>query len=544
MIAQRIARMASIIVFLGLVLVAAMATAHGAEWQFAVSAGSKPNQRAWLWIPPNCQYVKGLVLAQQVILENNILEGPIIRAMAAEENLALVIVCPAFDGEFDYKNSDAAGMLQKILDDLAHECGYTEIAAAPLLPIGHSGSGIFAWMLAYWNPSRVFGVVSIKSAAQHPPAFDPKASVDGVPILAISGQYESYGDPENSLEHHWRWLRGTLLDLRAKTKRGLMSELVEPGAGHFGWYDELAQHVALFISTAAQHRIPNEIARGQPIVLRTLDLRSGWLTDHIFVAPSEHPPAPYSKYTGDTSLAFWHINERLARATENFGRDRKGKREQMVTFVEGGQLLKGAWLQTLKFNPSDDGLTVRVAGNFLERAPTGVAEAGQPLGHAEGPVRFRLIGGWAGGGEQIGDNRFRLRFGHFGITARADNIMLMAYHPGDAFYRYAEQPAQIKFPLYATAGRPQTITFPEVNPIKAGTPAIELTAISDENLPIDYCVIRGPAEVRGHTLYLTDVPPRSPFPVKIEVLAYQWGRSLPPLVQTAEPVTRIILLDR
>ena len=49
----------------------------------------------------------------------------------------------------------------------------------------------------------------------------------------------------------------------------------------------------------------------------------------------------------------------------------------------------------------------------------------------------------------------------------------------------------------------------------------------------------GPAEVaQDGTLTLTRIPPRAKYPVKVTVVATQWGRSIDPKLQTAQPVER------
>ena len=68
-----------------------------AEWQFAVETGQRDG-RAFLWIPPACEQVRGVIIGQQVILEACVFEDPQIRAAAARENLALVLVVPAAIG--------------------------------------------------------------------------------------------------------------------------------------------------------------------------------------------------------------------------------------------------------------------------------------------------------------------------------------------------------------------------------------------------------------------------------------------------------------
>jgi hypothetical protein len=265
--------------YAGLGLIAAFvlsATATAAEWQFVVDSGVK-NGRAFLWIPPECDRVRGIIIGQQVILEKCVLEDPQIRAAAAREKLAIVFIVPAAIGydEFGPEGKGAA-VVQGILDRLAQVSGYEEIAQAPFLTVGHSGGAIFAWRAAYWKPDRCFGVIGLHAAPIDPPSHSPKATVDGVPVLDITGQYESWGDPKRSIEHHWRWVRGDLLALRARWNQALMSELVQPGCSHFSWDESLARYVALFMERAAHRRIPTEAPpAGQAPTLVNLPLESG-----------------------------------------------------------------------------------------------------------------------------------------------------------------------------------------------------------------------------------------------------------------------------
>jgi hypothetical protein len=512
----------------------ALRASPAADWQFAIDVpGTK--SKVFLWIPPACQKVRGIILGQQVILENKVLEDPIIRQAAADENLAIALICPGCLGYFDYKTQPVAKMLQDILDSLAKESGYDEIGQAPLLTIGHSGNGIFAWRIAYWNPARMIGVIGLHCMSSEPPPLDPKASVDGVPILDISGQYESWGHPDVPLETHWRWLRGGLLEFRGQSDDALMSELVDPGGCHFSSNEPLTRYMALFIRKAAEARLPATVPsdHAQPSTLREIAPESGWLTDLTLLTPSEHAPAPYHQYSGDPSLAFWHFDREMAVATENYRANAKGKRDQRITFVQDGKPLPAEWIETLKFEPIGDGMTMKVDADFLSATPAGVAGAGKPLGHAAGLIHFSLIGGWRGGGEQTGPDTFRIHPDHLGFS---DNIMILAYQEGDHEYAWAEQPAQIEFPLKNTVGTPQKITFPAIADQPANTAAISLNATSDSVLPVEYYVLRGPAFVQGKKLTFTQLPPRTRYPVEVTVVAYQWGRTIDSPVQTAEPV--------
>ena len=72
---------------------------------------------------------------------------------------------------------------------------------------------------------------------------------------------------------------------------------------------------------------------------------------------------------------------------------------------------------------------------------------------------------------------------------------------------------------------------------------MELKGTSSSGLPVDYYVVAGPAEVAGNMLKLSRIPMNSRYPVKITVVAYQWGRIVEPLVQSAEPVEQTFLVE-
>ena len=534
-------------------LLALMTPAHGAVWQFSAETGVKKGDatgRAFLWIPPGCEHVRGLVIGQQVILEAVALEDPAIRAACAKENLALVLIVPACVGDYDDKGK-GADTLQKILGDLAETSGYAEIAGAPLLTIGHSGGAIWAWNTAYWNPDRCFGVIGLHSAPIHPPAYAKKTKADGptalndVPVLDISGQYEAWGIPNRLAEFHWRWVRGSLLEIRAIGRNPLVSELVEPGITHFGWCAETADYVAMFIRKAAQARIPAAApVEGRPVVLNTIAQESGWLTDPTFMTPPRYPASPYAQFGGDPTLALWHFDEEMARATENYGVKNKGKALQMVTFLQDGKPQPSAWLEEVAFAPVGDGMTAKVAADFVKETPPEMSSpTAHTLGHAPGPIQFRLIGGWHGSGEQTGPDTFRIKPDRFYFSRPWNSLMVMAWHPGDEHYAYTEQPMAFKLPDTRKAGAPQTITFASLPDLKAGAAPLPLLATADSGLPVEFCVIAGPAEIDHGALRLTAIPARAKRPVAITVAAYQWGRSTEPTVRFADPVFQTLHVE-
>ena len=75
-----------------------------------------------------------------------------------------------------------------------------------------------------------------------------------------------------------------------------------------------------------------------------------------------------------------------------------------------------------------------------------------------------------------------------------------------------------------------------------GIDTLSLGATSDCGLPVSYYVKEGPAEIVGNKLVFTSIPPRSRFPLKVTVVAWQYG--LAGRVQTAEPVERSFYIVR
>jgi len=165
------------------VLVLALATAlpvAAAEWQFAVDVPGTKVQ-AILWIPPACSHVRGILLGQQVILEDKFLEDPAIRTAGAKKCLAFVLMNRGAYGEFNYDPQAPAEkrddlLLQRALDLLAADSGHAELATAPLLPFGHSGAAIAAWHIGYWNPKRTIAILTLHASAIPPPYWDSKAN--------------------------------------------------------------------------------------------------------------------------------------------------------------------------------------------------------------------------------------------------------------------------------------------------------------------------------------------------------------------------------
>jgi hypothetical protein len=140
---------------------------------------------------------------------------------------------------------------------------------------------------------------------------------------------------------------------------------------------------------------------------------------------------------------------------------------------------------------------------------------------------------------QTGANTFRLQFDRAGMGGA---IWIQEEHPGNDHYRRAVQPGQIMIPARLTEGKMQQLQFPTIANQVAGTKTVPLKGASSSGLPVNYYVVSGPAVIVGDKLHLTAIPVKSKYPVKVTVVAYQWGRSVAPLNQSAELVEQTFFI--
>jgi hypothetical protein len=510
-------------------------------YQYSVPVGDR---QAFLWVPPDCKNVRGVIISLSNLLERRWLEDPMIRKTAAEEGLGIIWVGPGKSSPLTADMKPGAGeQLQKMLKDLAAESGYREIEFAPILPMGHSANGHFAWNVANWNPDRVIAAIPVKTVP-FPSSFD----FENVPVCYVVGQtteWPQYRVPDPATkpgdrDFFWPVVRQSAIALRAANENNLVAVVTDPGGGHFDWNEHLAKFISLYIKKACQYRLPKQAAKDTFAQLNKIKKESGWLTDRGGMEPDTFLPAPYNQYKGEPKKAYWFFDEETAKAAVQFNGDRKRRQKQMLTFVQDGQLLPVAkqGFAPLRFSPEEDGLTFKVVGAFLPEVPRELIGSGAKLGHAAGPITFSVITGPA---VQVGPTTFRIQFDRAGMSG---DIWLQEEHPGNNEYRHAVQPGLLKIPAELTAGKPQVIAFPQIKNQNAGVKSIKLSATSDSGLPVRYYVVSGPAFVEGDVLRFTKIPVKSKFPVKVTVVAYQWGRTLAPLYQSAEPVEMTVYILR
>jgi hypothetical protein len=516
-------------------------SATAAEWQWSVLMG---NGRAFLWIPPDCEHVRAVVVGQHNMIEQGILEHPTLRKELAKLGMAEVWIAPPFDHVFRF-DQDAGEKFDAMMRRLAQDSGYSELAFAPVVPLGHSACASFPWNFAAWNPGRTLAVLSVHgdmpltplSGSGKPHPDWGSRTVEGIPGLMTMAEYE------------WTDARLTPgLDYRAKHPQAAIAMLAEPGLGHFNASDQLVEFLALFIRKAAEQRLPSEASIDHAPVLKSVDPQKGWLVQRPRLnEPRTVQPAPVTDYKGDPKEAFWAFDEETARAIQDYMADQPGKKPQLISITDLESPAEKGCGEPVepRFLPGADGITFRLKTAFMDAVPSAgnaarwaYSPVGSKLTHATGggPIKISKI---VGPVAQLGPDTFQLQLDrNFGTTdGRKLDIWLVASHPGDAAHKSIVQQAVVHVPQN-TAGETQTITFPEIPDQKAGTKSLALRATSSAGLPVHYYVREGPAWVEGDTLHFSKIPPRAKFPVEVTVVAWQWGRSADPKVQTAQLVER------
>ena len=198
----------------------------------------------------------------------------------------------------------------------------------------------------------------------------------------------------------------------------------------------------------------------------------------------------------------------------------------------------------------DDGVTMSLQPYYSATYPTNTgkpntgpywAEPGKAVGNSGGPIFMKIFSGPA---EMTGMNTFRIKLDEMTSIGNigGNKIYFMAYNPGNANFRYTENVSILRSaPL--NGGKAQTITFPDLDPVKASVGVIELKATSDSGLPVEYYVASGPAVIEGNRLRLLEIPAKSVFPIEVKIVAYQMGRYTEPQIATAPLTTKVLRVD-
>lgn len=510
-----------------------------APWQWSVeikeliSEETNAHPSAYLWIPENCKQVRAVLVGQHNMTEETIFEHSGFRENMAKLGIAEIWITPGIDQRWDVTKGTQQ-IFETMMKNLSEISGYTELEFAPVIPIGHSAMATYPWNFAAWNPERTLAVLSIHgdSPRTHLTGYGSanldwgNHTIEGIPSLMVMGEDEWWED---------RLI--TSFDYRREYPNAPLSFLADAGHGHFDISDELIDYLSLFLKKAVQYRLPNHSPSNTPVLLIPVEAKNGWLADRW--RKNEKPTAEaasYDKYKGDKTHAFWYFDKEMADATEKYYANERGKTEQYIGFEQKGKLItfnpKSHVRMSPSFQPEADGVTFHLKAVYTDTLRNEYSQK-----HSTRPIRMSRI---CGPVEVVNDTTFTVRFYRMGLDnlKRTGSICLMASVKQDHSYRSAVQQVEIRIPYRNKEGIPQRIIFPKLSDVKASVKEITLKGTADSGLPVYYYVKEGPAEIKGDKLVLTKIPPRAKFPVKVTVVAWQYGRSGEPKVQTAEAVER------
>ena len=503
-----------------------------AVFQFSVPVPTaKGTNRAWLWIPPAAPQVRGVVMAGMTLMEREFVKDEVIRRACADEHLALVFL------NCGLSTPD----LTNVLADLAAVSGYDELARAPMFFVGHSAGGPQAKECAVKFADRCFGLVQYRGGVPG----GTNAVPPGIPALMMLGQFDEFGGTmrdENGRES-WEGGRDALAAFFAANEQNLGSVVVEPGAGHFAWSERNAAYLASFIRKAAQTRLTPE---GK---VCAIDHHSGWLTELPSRSPARYTAASHEQYAGPITNAAWHFDQEIARATVAYHGNLNGKRDQFIRWSDPVWVDAGARFFFTRLEWVGDGQTFEVHPLYADQVPgphdgkgPRWPAAGTPVGHSAAPIYVKQVGGPI---LAAGTNRFRLQFDALAPASEGGRVTFMAYSHGDAEYRYTEQVGMMPRGFGGLKrGQPQKITFAPLQNLKPDRLPVKLNATSDAGLLVEFYVAYGPAIAKDGTLRIAELPSRAKYPIAVKVVAWQFGRALEPLVQTANPVEQIIYVEK
>lgn len=539
-----------VVLSLTLALMISVAGKAQVVWQWSVpinnTTGAKAGSKAYLWIPEKCKRIRAFIFAQNNMEEQSILENANFRKKMAELDVAEVWVSPAYDLFFNF-STGAGDTFNWIMSYLADASGYKELSSVPFIGLGHSAAASAPYYMAAWNPERALAAVSVSGQWPYfrglPFAADIWGSknVDFIPLLETMGEYEAADT----------WSREGLKE-RQEHPFMPLSMLACPAEGHFCASQEKIDYIAFYIKKAMQYRL-----RPGSLKLVPVDpSKTGWLADKWrFQQPPVAAAAPVGQYKGNLQDAFWYFDKETADYTTAYEARFRYKKAQLIGYMEHGQMVAQHNTHqqvNLKFEPDNDGITFHLHAAYYDTVPGGSPRpamwaglpVGSKIGHVEknSAIRMEVV---AGPVRKVNDSTFQVYPSRgYPPGPKTYQLWFAAKQDGDSVYKPAVQQSEMIVPPLNEEGKVQHLKFDGIPDQIAGSKNIRLHAVSDAKVPVYFYIEDGPAIIVNGKINLTAVPPGSKWPVKVTVVAWQYGRGIEPKLQTAEQVERVFWIKR
>lgn len=406
---------------------------------------------AYLWVPEGCKRVKAVLFAQQNMTEETLFKMESFRRQMADLDIALLWVAPWFSQKWDPATS-CQNTFDDMMTAISYQSGHPEIAAAPVIPFGHSAQATFPWNFAAWNPQRTLCVLSFHGDAPRTNLcgfgtsnveWGRQRNIDGIPGLMVEGEYE-----------WWEARVRPALAFRMMYPESCISFLCDTGRGHFDCSEATADYMTRFIRKAMEQRL-------QPDgTLRKLRPENGWLAARYAsdipgtdgedrgkqpgVGKERPLPAPYPLYAGDPHDAFWYFDREMAELTEQRYAESRGKKQQFVGCLFRGRLVPpdpaSQTGMTLAWMPEKDGVSLRVEAVYTDSTHTARTTL-----HAKNRPYLEVVSGPL---KKVDETTFRLYPYEAGWDnpRRSFSVVLVAVGDADADYRGCVQPISITLP--------------------------------------------------------------------------------------------------
>ncbi|MDR3217652.1 MAG: hypothetical protein LBU22_01510 [Dysgonamonadaceae bacterium] len=174
-------------------------------YQWDVDLDSVPSKdvnnhrRAFLWVPPSCKQLQGLIFCGHNMIEEGILEDPLFRDEMEKLGFGEIWVTPDIDacGMFD-ASCGAQASFNEAVNKLTEVSGYEEVRYAPVVFLSHSAQASEPWNFGAWNPERTLAMISFHGDSPRStylccnhfnPDWDNR-NIDGIPGLICIGSQE------------------------------------------------------------------------------------------------------------------------------------------------------------------------------------------------------------------------------------------------------------------------------------------------------------------------------------------------------------------
>ena len=506
---------------------------------------SKTKSTLYLWVPENCKKLRGLLILATNVPEHMLVGHAAIRKACEDNDLGIIWGTPTFmnfrksvrDGKalnmaLEYKTT--LDFLQQLLNGLAENSGYAEVATVPWLPMGESGHLLMVDALMDYKPERCMAGVFIKN--NHLP---PKNRQ--VPTLVAYGTAQEWGQDQIDIRTRWNDVGAAyegVLNERKQNPQWPLSYIIDGSSGHFDCSEKLVNYFANYIELVAKARLNSD----GNTTLKPINLNKGFLADIPVPGHENHPVIAYPDTVSTATALPWFFNKASALEAQSFAAINWKAATQIPAFLnDSNKVAPFIFNGISKLVPTDmgeDGMTFTVRPILLDKIPDNFkVGAGEKLASASNtPVLEWVCGQF----KPIGNNRFRISLDR--SWPNTGNYIGIRQQGNDAI-RSIFQPCGITLQKN-NSGKPQKIIFEKITDVKVGTKSIELKAFSDTGLPVEYYVLAGPAIIENGKIIFTKIPPSTKFPVKVTVVAYQWGRSKEPQIRTATNVEQFFYVTK